>query len=635
MAKTAKPRMPGMSKRAVDSAKRNEKRLTSKFKDVATSDSFQNFALNLGIGTDNALSSSSYGFNPITRIRTLLEFIHRGSWIGGLAVDLVADDMTRAGIDIQTKLKPEEIDLINRQAVSLRIWPSYGDTVKWGRLYGGAVGFYMIDGQDPSTPLRIESVGKNQFRGILPIDRWQLDPQMNAGQLVNEMGPNFGLPKFYHTINGPGIPRLKIHYTRLFRMEGIRLPYQQRIMEMMWGLSVLERLNDRMIAFDSATQGAAQLAYKAHYRIIKIKDLRQIASAGGKAFQGLMALVEMMRRFQSIEGITMLDSEDEFESSGAVGFTGIAEVLVHFGQQIAGALQIPLVRLFGQSPTGLNSSGESDLRMYYDNVKQSQETDMRTSVHTTFRLIGQTCGVPLDEGFNFEFKSLWQMSDQQQSDVSARDTESVLSAHERGLVSDQVALQEIKQRGRKHNHWTNITDEMIAKAKDEPAPPPEPGEGGTGKPPAAGKLPAIPAKRKPGDAAYSLPMRTYGPLPIVIECPAGQSRGYGWPILEADYGYIQFTTSAEDDEQTDCFIGPKEDLDYCFLISQFKHEKDAASVRFEEYKVMLGFDSQMRAEDCWDAAYRGAPVTRGPTRRMAIDELVKWLVSALPTTVVP
>ena len=35
-----------------------------------TTDSFQNFEQNLGLGANNAMSSSSYGFNPITRNRT-------------------------------------------------------------------------------------------------------------------------------------------------------------------------------------------------------------------------------------------------------------------------------------------------------------------------------------------------------------------------------------------------------------------------------------------------------------------------------------------------------------------------------------------------------------------------------------
>lgn len=39
-------------------------------------------------------------------------------------------------------------------------------------------------------------------------------------------------------------PRLRgqrVHYSRVIRFEGIRLPFNQRMVENLWGLSVLER----------------------------------------------------------------------------------------------------------------------------------------------------------------------------------------------------------------------------------------------------------------------------------------------------------------------------------------------------------------------------------------------------------
>lgn len=35
------------------------------------------------------------------------------------------------------------------------------------------------------------------------------------------------------------------------------------------------------------------------------------------------------------------------------------------------------MRLFGQSPAGLNASGDSDLRTYYDNVANGQDKQLR------------------------------------------------------------------------------------------------------------------------------------------------------------------------------------------------------------------------------------------------------------------
>lgn len=434
---------------------------------AATSDSFINFAHKLGIGADNALTGGSYGFNPITRNRNLLEWIHRGSWLGGVAVDLVADDMTRRGIEYISEMKPDDAEKLDHAATRFDVWNKVNETIKWGRLYGGALGVVLIDGQDLRQPLRLETVGPDQFKGILPLDRWMVEPTLE--DLVTEMGPHLGLPKFYRVQpNAPALRGQAIHHSRVaFRLEGIKLPYQQRLTENLWGISVIERLYDRMVAFDTATTGAAQLVTKSYLRTLKVKDLRNIVASGGAPMAGLTAYVDMMRRYQGIEGMTMVDAEDEFDVQGHSAFSGLADALTQFGQQLSGALQIPLVRLFGQSPAGLNASGESDLRMFYDHIKQEQVKDLYHGMTLIYKLIAQSERVVIPENFALDFKSLWEMTETDKANIAKVTTDAVSSAKDTGLISDQVALRELRQSSRITGVFTNITQELIEQADDK------------------------------------------------------------------------------------------------------------------------------------------------------------------------
>lgn len=483
-----------------------------------TTDSFVNFAHKLGIGADNPLSSSTYGFNPISRNRILLEWIYRGSWLGGVAVDLLADDMTRAGIEFKTDLTPDDQDLIEEKATELDIWNKINETIKWGRLYGGSIAVMLIDGQDPRTPLRLETVGRGQFRGLAVFDRWMVEPELS--DLVTEYGPSLGLPSYYRVM--PGAPCLQgkvVHYSRVvLRQEGISLPYQQRLVENLWGLSIIERLYDRLVAFDSASTGAAQLVYKSYLRTLKVKGLREVVSMGGKALEGLTAYVQMMARFQGIEGITMVDGEDEYASEHHGAFSGLADILSQFGQQISGALQIPLVRLFGQSPAGLNSTGESDIRTYYDHVKQQQIKTMKVGVTKIYRAIAQSEGITLPHNFRLDFKSLWQLSDTEKADIAAKIVETVTKAEEGQLVSPQVAMRELRQSSDVTGVFTNITEQDIAKADAQITPPgiedlgltPLGGEGGLNENGSQGNPGAVP-KGPQGRGVLQLPAKGSGP----------------------------------------------------------------------------------------------------------------------------
>lgn len=445
-----------------------------------TSDSFQNFMMGVGIGTDSPLTGNTYGYNPITRNRTRLEWMYRGSWVAGVGIDIIADDMTREGVEITGQLKPEETEGIEELAVELKVWDQLNEAIKWGRLYGGAIAIMLVDGQDFSTPLRWETIGPGQFCGLLVVDRWMVTPSLE--NLVTTMGPDLGKPKFY-TVEAlaPALRGAKIHYSRVIRLQGDDLPYWQWVAENMWGMSVLERLYDRLSSFDAATTGAAQLVFRSYLRYLKIEKFRDIVATGGPALKGLQEMIMSMRMFASNEGVVLLDAKDAVETVQNTTMTGIAECLTQLAQQISGGWQIPLVRLLGQSPAGLNSTGESDLKTHYDNIRKKQHSDLKNGVTTIYRCMARSRGIQPPQGFGVRFKPLWQITEDQKSQIAQRDTQTVLSVWSEGKISDRRALEELRNSSHVTNRW-NLSDEEIEAASDvveppapETEPPPPPG----------------------------------------------------------------------------------------------------------------------------------------------------------------
>lgn len=437
-----------------------------------TMDGFQNLAARLGWGAGSQHDQSSYGFNFISRDRVKLEAMYRTSWVVGQAVDVVAEDMTREGADIKGSLAPDDVEHLAKALEALRIWDHLCDTIKWGRLYGGAIAVLLIDGQNVATPLNLDSITKDQFKGLLVLDRWQVTPDLQ--DLVIDYGPELGMPKFYNVMIGAkGLAGQRIHYSRIIRIDGVDLPFWQSQAENLWGQSVIERLFDRLTAFDSTTTGAAQLVYKAHLRTYKVPSLRKIIATGGPAFNALIKQMEQIRLWQSNEGLTVMDAEDTYEAH-QYNFSGLSDILLQFGQQLSGALGIPLVRLFGQSPAGLNSTGESDLTMYYDNIKQQQERRLRSPLTKLYGVLSRSVlGKPLPDNFSLDFTSLWQMSDKEKADNASTITTAVIEAMDAGLVSRETALKELRQSSESTGVWSNITDEEIDQAADDPPPPSE------------------------------------------------------------------------------------------------------------------------------------------------------------------
>lgn len=449
-------------------------RIQARSSAVPTHDSFQNFAARVGVGGgpfggggNNLLSQSTYGFNPVTRYRQLLEWAYRGSWLVRNGVNAIADDATREGIEITSDDDPDETEQMHKAIQDLRLMKSLNEGIRWGRLYGGALGVIMVDGQKFSEPLRPERIGPKSFRGVLAVDRWALTPA--PVEIVEEYGPDYGKPAWYQAVGGfnliPG--GTKIHHTRVVRFEGDDLPYWQRVQEQGWGLSVLEPLWDRLIAFDSTSMGTAQLVYKAHLRTVYMKGYRSAVASGGAALAGIIGQLQMVRGFQSNEGLTVLDGDDKIQVD-QYAFSGLSDIMIRFAEQVSGALQIPLTRLFSQSPAGLNATGESDLRNYYDGVKQYQEREIRPGLGLILTCLHwSVLARAPDDGFAFTFRPLWQLTSVEKADVAGKIVDAVGKACEIGM-SQKTALEELRQQSRLTGVFTNISDAEIDAASDEP-----------------------------------------------------------------------------------------------------------------------------------------------------------------------
>lgn len=446
-------------------------------------DGFDNFVSRIGLNNDNTLSAGTYVFNLVTRNRIKLEAAYRGSWLVGAVIDSIADDMTRAGIDITTNEADEDIKDLQNAMSRLQIWKSLNALSKWGRLYGGAIGVVQIKGQKLDTPIDLNTIGKDQFQGIVVFDRWQLNPSLEK---LIDSGPEMGLPAYYAIVNNPmsaepsaptATGQVMVHHSRCIRYTGIDLPYFQAITEMMWGESILERLFDRLVSFDNATMSSASLIDRANLRTVQIEGYREIVAAGGPAYEGLIAFMEAVRSFQTNEGLTILDKEDLFATT-AYSFAGLSDMLLQFAQQLSGASEIPLIRLYGQAPAGLSSTGDSDIRLYYDKINAQQESKFRNGMHMLLQIMWRsTFGKEAPKDLEFKFTPLWQMSALDKATVSKSNTETITGAFEASLINAPTAMKELRDMSGDTGLFSNISDEDIDAAQElADEPPPMPGE---------------------------------------------------------------------------------------------------------------------------------------------------------------
>lgn len=419
----------------------------------ATNDGLTNMVARLGVNGTNALSGGGYRTTGLSQNEQKLRVMYQSSWIVGKVVDAVAEDMTREGIVLQgvDDKAPEVQAELTRRGV----WPKLTELIKWARLYGGAIGVIVIDGQNVATPLRLETVSKGSFRGIKVIDRWRLATE----------GATFDdTPEFYMLTAS----NERIHHSRVIRQIGTELPYWAAIEQQGWGASVIERMDDRVLSFDSVTMGVANLVFKAHLRTMRIENYRGILSGGGRAEENLLKSLKLMQVLQTNEGLTVMDKADEFDTH-SYAFGGLGDIVLQFAQQLAGASGIPLVRLFGQSPAGLNATGDGDIRNYYDTVSNQQEARLRAPMEQLVQVAYRSAvGSAPPEDMAIDFVPLWQMSEKERSEIAKLQTEAITALASGDIISKGTALREMQRVGAETGLGSTITDEEVDEADEEP-----------------------------------------------------------------------------------------------------------------------------------------------------------------------
>lgn len=437
-------------------------------------DGLQSLTAELGTSRDKA-ASVSY---KVTEYNDHdLVSAYRTSWLARKIVDIPAQDSTREwrawkGEEDQIEKIEEEERRLGLQAKAMR-------AATLGRLYGVAYLYYDL-GDDPGTPISPERIKTGGLRFITVLTHQQLV----AGEYDQDpLSPTYGLPRWYDTANSiSGTQR--VHPSRVIRFGGYPRP-EQELLQDARDDSVLVALLDTVKQFDSTAANIASLVFEAKIDVIKVNGLMNIAGNPYEE-QKLLDRYRLAAVAKGNNGMLLLDGENEDYEQKAYSFSALSDIMDRFSQNSSGAADIPMTRLFGRSPGGMNSSGDSDLRNYYDRIKADQNLKLRPALSMLDECLIRSALGSRPEEIHYHWNSLWQVSDKERSDLGTATVGMVRSLKETGLLPDEVlakitvvALTEDGVLPGLESEYTAFFEEGGEWDLKQEEPPMEPGPGGS------------------------------------------------------------------------------------------------------------------------------------------------------------
>ena len=440
---------------------------------AGTMDTYSNPIANLGWGSRSINEATQYVHTQLSQNYLLLLSLYRSHWICRKVIDAVPEDMLKNWINLICDREPEDIDLFQKVVDETATIQQILESLQWARLFGGAGALMVIAGQSNrlEEPLDLDSIQLGDYRGLMVFDRWS-GVQASLETITDLDNPSeYGLPKFY-TLTTSNAAQMRVHYSRMLRFTGRKLPLWERQTVQGWGMSELELIYDPLRQYDNTAFGIAQLVHRANLLVKTVPGLdAAIATGNQQQLQRMQNLISAQMSTLNNQGVWLLNGGGEEEreelQSHQYSFGGLNDVQQNFMVTMSGCSEIAYSRLYGRTVTGLSQTNEGDEQMYYDMLAQKQKRELRPQLKKLLPVIAKSTWGEVPPDLDFTFAPMQEMNVKEKAELGKTIADSVLAAYQAGLISQKTALMELQNSQTETAQWKAITNEIIAKADEE------------------------------------------------------------------------------------------------------------------------------------------------------------------------
>lgn len=337
-----------------------------------------------GIGTTLDKTSGNMMMPDMFRTDAELESHWNYNGLSAKLVSAKADDMTREWITI-----PGDTDgLILDDLASLDAQSHVNMALKWCRLFGGSLMVLGIkDGEaELDKPLRANG---GEVMWIKVYDRTRVIWNQ-ADIVMDPQSPRFEDFEVY-TVQRIDGTQMRVHWTRCIPFFGIPVPKSQwtttDMIRRYWGMSILQPIYDELAAVGVTFKGIEGLMEEYSISTFTFENMRDIVSDTQNGVSKLLKRASAMASTKSMVRAVFLGVGESWKRD-TVALTGVPDVMDRFVRKLCAVSGYPPTRL-GMSITGLNASGDSEERQYYDDTHSEQEVKLRPALARLITLVAK------------------------------------------------------------------------------------------------------------------------------------------------------------------------------------------------------------------------------------------------------
>jgi phage-related protein (TIGR01555 family) len=336
-----------------------------------------------------------------------LDALYRFNGYAQRIVDQHPKDGTRKGwaldddTEVPNPLAQELKDLGAKEALK------QGAT--WGRLYGAGAVWIVTEektGTALSEPLTLENI--KRVVNLVPLDAYEFRPSEIE---TDPDSKNYRKPRLYQltphgvTVKDGGI----VHHSRIMYFPGVVLPNALRpFTQTGMDESVLDGAWDAVRNLTSVDQGTGTMAQDSRTRVLKTPSLEgRQASDTGESFRKRL---QLLASSLSLLNMAVIGSNEDLRTD-APSLSGWGELGPQARLALAAQTGIPQTLLYGETPGGLSTDGESWRKMWAASVADWQESKLRGPLEWLIALLYATRDAPPPTTWTLSFNPLDELTE--------------------------------------------------------------------------------------------------------------------------------------------------------------------------------------------------------------------------------
>lgn len=223
----------------------------------------------------------------------------------------------------------------------------------------------------------------------------------------------------------------EVHHTRLLKFVGREVPDLLKPAYSFGGLSMSQMALPYVNNWLRTRQSVADIIHAFSVFVLSTDLSQTMQESGDQIFER----ADWFNYVRDNKGMMLIDKDSEAFQNVAASLSTLDALQAQTQEHMASVSGIPIVKLLGIQPAGLNASSEGELRSFFDWILAMQEKMIRPHLTTIIDMVMLNLWGKIDNDITFQFEPLWSLDEKGMSEVRSMEAETGIKLVEGGIIS--------------------------------------------------------------------------------------------------------------------------------------------------------------------------------------------------------